>query len=73
MGDSEEKLAQKARARASALEGVRVSAGRGSKRIENIDIAKPSTPPPKPNAPNSPAVATPKLVWDIQTNNWVTR
>jgi hypothetical protein len=70
MGDSEEKLAQKARARSKALEGLRISAGAGAKQIPQIDIASPATP--KQNAPTK-SPTTPKLVWDIQTNNWVTR
>lgn len=71
MGDSEEKLKQKARARASALEGIRISAGRGAKRIPEINIAAPAAnipmPTNKPIPKTAPAGVDPN-VWKFMTD-----
>jgi len=59
MGDSEEKLAQKARARAKALEGLRVSAGAGAKQIPQIDMVS----KPAEAKPNTSPVVAPQTAW----------
>ena len=70
IGDSEEKLAQKARARASALEGIRISAGTGAKQIPNIDVLKTPTttnPTPKGNVPTAPPAGIDATTWQFMT------
>lgn len=69
IGDSEEKLAQKARARASALEGLRISAGSGAKKIPEVGMTTTTSPTTTKAgaAPTSPPAGVDPTVWKFMT------